>query len=85
MLSADPVSYKLTHDQNPSNSDRNTTLEARTLLGIFLDFAPSFSATGRKEENTICAPDPLTSYPKALRFLLIIHSLFIGISLLPTW
>lgn len=44
-----------------------------------------FSATGRIEESTSCAPDTLTSYLKALRFLLISLGLVFATSLLLIW
>lgn len=36
---------------------------------LFLFLPLSFPATGRIEEDIACAPDPLTSHPKALRCL----------------
>lgn len=44
-----------------------------------------FSATGRIEESTSCAPDILTSYLKALRFLLISLGFVFATSLLLIW
>jgi len=58
---------------------------ASSELGVDLLALPaSSSSTGRIEENTACAPDPLTSRPKARKPLLIALGLLVATSLLST-
>lgn len=56
--------------------------------GIDLLFLPDssliISCNWKNREDIACSPDPLVSYPKALKYLLNVPGLLVATSLLPT-